>query len=435
MNGDRRSFNSDERGQAIFMVAIVFMALMFFVGLAVDVGQLYSAKRAEQEAADSAAFGAAIVLYQGGTVSEAISAARSDAITNGFTGGCALTTAGPCTDAATRTTVTVNSPPQSGGYQTSSYIEVIIVRQVRTSLVPAESVLNPVKARGVAGAAQSGGTGYAVITLANTGTCIFMSIGDGGINVNTTGTYAGGVFANCPGASSINAGASGKIIDPYGIFTVGNPPASCCTGPLSTGQTPIADPFAGFPKPLAAGANITKSCASPNLAPGYYADLNTSTCSWHLTGGNYIIRGGNFNPGNYTIDEAVGSTGVLIFMTKGNYDGGPGGATCGSINETGSSNITLKGQASGQWKNMVFYMDPACGTAITHHINSGNGLNVTGTVYAPTATFDFNPPGVNVPCFCQLIVWRLQFDTGDDLNTKFDAGAVGATGIIPALVE
>ena len=68
------------------------MALLFAVGLAIDAGQLYSAKRTIQEAADSAAFAGAVVLYQGGTSGQAIQAAKDDATRNGFTHNVANTT-------------------------------------------------------------------------------------------------------------------------------------------------------------------------------------------------------------------------------------------------------------------------------------------------------------------------------------------------------
>src|SRR5947209_6547785 len=156
MNAFRRFFGRDdgEEGQAVVLFAIMMLALLFAVGLAIDAGQLYSAKRAQQEAADAAAFAGAVVLYQQGTGDQAIAAARTDALTNGYSSGvvCLLTTPGPCTDAATLTTVTVYWPPISGGYIGNiKHVEVEITRQVKTSLVPAEAAFNPVRARGVAG--------------------------------------------------------------------------------------------------------------------------------------------------------------------------------------------------------------------------------------------------------------------------------------------
>ena len=56
----RKFFGPDsEAGQAIVMIAIVFMGLLFVVGLAIDSGQLFAAKRTQQEAADAAAFAGA----------------------------------------------------------------------------------------------------------------------------------------------------------------------------------------------------------------------------------------------------------------------------------------------------------------------------------------------------------------------------------------
>ena len=46
---------SSEGGQAVVLIAIVFLALTMAVGLAIDAGQLYSARRTMQEAADAAA--------------------------------------------------------------------------------------------------------------------------------------------------------------------------------------------------------------------------------------------------------------------------------------------------------------------------------------------------------------------------------------------
>jgi len=56
MNALNRFFGRDEgeEGQAVVLFAIMMLALLFAVGLAIDAGQLYSAKRTEQEAADAA---------------------------------------------------------------------------------------------------------------------------------------------------------------------------------------------------------------------------------------------------------------------------------------------------------------------------------------------------------------------------------------------
>src|SRR5947209_9944805 len=96
-----RHFARSEGGQMVVLAALVMMTLLFFVGLSVDAGQLFIAKRSQQEAADSAAFSGAIVFYKGGaqppdaaTVSLAVSQARLIAALNGYDGACVLTTTG-----------------------------------------------------------------------------------------------------------------------------------------------------------------------------------------------------------------------------------------------------------------------------------------------------------------------------------------------------
>ena len=177
MSGLRRFFGPHgEGGQAIVMVAIVFMALLFVVGLSIDAGQLFAAKRTQQEAADAAAFAGAVVLYQGGTVLQATQAAIDDAIRNGFT------------DGQNSTTVTVNGynyatsfAPTSGLYAGESpvkHVEVIIIRQVKTTLVPAEAAFNPVRARGVAGA-EAANNGYPIMALGTSCTLASLIAGLG----------------------------------------------------------------------------------------------------------------------------------------------------------------------------------------------------------------------------------------------------------------
>src|SRR5207249_569516 len=131
--------------------------------------------------------------------------------------------------------------PYSGNGQ---FVEVVIVRQVRTSLVPAESVLNPVRARGVAGA-QATGNGFGALALKSSGTCVLLD--DGGMSV----TGGGAAQLNCSGGSPIILDSSGRITDAAGTFVVGTASSSCCNpaGSLTNGSPTVADPYAGFPKP------------------------------------------------------------------------------------------------------------------------------------------------------------------------------------------
>jgi Flp pilus assembly protein TadG len=430
-----------EGGQMIVLVAMMVLTLLFFVGLSVDVGQLYFSKRAQQEAVDAAAFAGAIVRYQGGSVAQAVTAARTDAITNGFDGACGgpsyLATTGACTSAATNTTVTVNLPPPAGALYAgdNNYLQVIIVRQVRTSLVPAESVLNPVTASSIAGAHGYGFTLFALQTLATSGTCINLT-SSGGVNVINFGGYGGPVSANCSGTSAISHGGSGVVTDSNagGINTVGTNAAGCCSGIVNTGVPPAPDPFAGFPKPVASGANQTKTCGT-NLPPGHYSDLNTTSCDWNLTGGVYILRGGGITlSGAYNINEASGNTGTMIFLTTGNYDSGGGGTGCGTITLPSTSSGSISMHAGATWPDagMAIYFDPACG-AQTVTVAGTGGIAAIGSFYGANVTFNLSS-SATMTCYCQFVVSRVNI-TGSGGFWMSVQQSQTASPVLPALVQ
>lgn len=193
-----RQYRDDERGQVVILVGVMFMTMLFAVGLAVDAGQLFVAKRTEQEAADAASWAGAIVIYQGGAnppaapiVQAAIDAATADATRNGYTNN------------VDNTTVVINSPPTSGAYIADvNHVEVIITRQIRTALVPAQSVLNPVRARSVSGA-QPLQNGYAIMSL-NRGNTPNALWSQSGADIHLTG---GGILVN---SISPNAAVNGQ---------------------------------------------------------------------------------------------------------------------------------------------------------------------------------------------------------------------------------
>ncbi len=100
----------DESGQVIIVTAFSLVAILASVGLAVDVGTMYRARRVLQSAADAGAIAAAVELPYG----DATAAAQADAASNGITNG------------SNGATVTVNNPPLSGpNAGNSAYVEVI----------------------------------------------------------------------------------------------------------------------------------------------------------------------------------------------------------------------------------------------------------------------------------------------------------------------
>ncbi len=444
-----------EGGQAIVMVAIVFMALLFAVGLAVDAGQLFAAKRSQQEAADAAAFAGAVVLYQGGTVLEATTAAIADAATNGYTNG------------VTSTTVTVNGSttassngPTSGLYAGESpvkHVEVVIVRQVKTTLVPAEAAFNPVRARGVAGS-ETADNGFPLMALSTSCAAPALTVSP----FEDVHVYGGGIVSNSCNTSAVYGFSSGQDLkicalppatctpNSYALQTVGGTTGDTFPAGVTirTGQTAVPDPFAGYPTPTVRGSTVLSYNETSTLptnpaqifgttvVEGIYTSQLSSVAVCH---GIYILKGVGLG-GDITRDTDASHKDpntntpcdgdVLIFNTTSNFPSS--GGTCAPMGSFGNHPITLRPMSSGSFVNMAIYEDPNCGSTGGLSLGGNNTLDVGGTIYLPKGaiTLNGNPATITGG---QLIANTIDVQNGN-LNVTFTAGTT-AVSTLPRLAE
>lgn len=448
-------------GQAIVMIAIVFMALMFAVGLAVDAGQLFASKRAQQEAADAGAFAGAVVLYQGGTVLEATAAAIADATRNGFTDGVANTTV-----TVNGSNVATSNAPSSGPYAGESpvrHIEVIVIRQVKTTLVPAEAAFNPVRARGVAGA-EPLNNGYAIIQLDTA--CTSGAVGvQNNVDIHLTG---GGMLVNsCSSTAVTGVGATVDITicatppapcrpNPYSVDIVGNAAATWPGNLTVRTAVPVQpDPFAGTAKPtnLRSYNGINSLPTNPAAVPGttntypegiYTSSFDGNPGDKYVCHGIYILKAGmggdiyrDTDPAHIDPNTNTPCDGkVFIFNTTQNFPN-PGGTCAGiGIRTNGNHPITLRPMdvipATGNqaYVNFMIYQDPNCTAAMD--IGGNQVLDVSGTIYVPTATviLEGNPSTI---IGGQFVAKLLQIQNGN-LNINYSAGST-AQPITPRLAE
>ena len=429
----KRFFGRDEEGQALVLGAIMFLGMLFMVGLAVDAGQLYVAKRTEQEAADAAAFAGAIVIYQGGsqppsgaTVSAAIAAARLAATQNGYTDD------GGVGDMV----VTVNSPPLSGAYTNDpNHVEVIITHKVKTSLVPAQAAFNPVRARGVAGA-ESYNNGYALMALDQACTDAALALSDnedihlhgGGALINSCSTVA--VQAVTP-TQDFTITPAGPSVDIVGGYYGSWPPGM--SGHVNTGVAPLPDPFAGYPMPSTVGMQVNPPAGPSNTL---YSGIYTYTLNGvNLCGGIYILKSGldgdigqqTSGTDPYTGLPCNGLT--FIFNTTSNYPAS--GGTCDSIGRNGNHPVVLRPMTSGQYAWFGIYQDPAC-TAPMQFGGNQSALDAGGTIYLPNATLSMNGNPASLVAG-QFIAKRLDIQNSN-LDITYTANTT-AQPILPRLAE
>ncbi len=455
-------------GQAIVMVAIVFMALMFAVGLAIDAGQLFAAKRAQQEAADAGAFAGAVVLYQGGTVLQATAAAIEDATRNGYTNGVNGTTV-----MVNGSNIATSNPPSSGPYAGESpvrHIEVVVIRQVKTTLVPAEAAFNPVRARGVGGA-EPLNNGYAIIQL--DASCIPGAVGvETNVDVHLTG---GGILVNsCSSTSVTGVDDNSRITicattgpctpNPYGVDLVGGANVTWPSNLTVHATVPVQpDPFAGTPKPTTIDVNGTIYIKSYNgidnlpLNPGpvpgttntypegiYTSRVDGNPGNFYLCHGIYILENGmggdiyrDTNPLHVDPNTNTPCDGkVFIFNTTQNFPI-PGG-TCGGIGvgTNGNHPITLRPMDTipplgiQAYKNFTIFQDPNC--TATMDVGGNQVLDAGGTIYIPNAQvrMEGNPSTIDGG---QFVAKTFVIQNGN-LNINYSAGNT-AQPIQPRLAE
>jgi len=425
----RRFFVSEgEEGQAVVFVALILLGMLFAVGLAIDAGTLYSAKRAQQEAADAAAFAGAVVLYQGGSADQARAAARADAATNGYVHD------------GIQTFVYVNLPPQAGPYlNDTSHLEVIVTRNVKTALVPAQAALTLVRARGVAGT-EGLQTGYAIMALDRGNT-------DGSFNVSSNGEIhvtGGGILVNSSSATAatsdqnsntqFNITPNSRTIDIRGHQS-GTWPSEIN---LQPGHIQIPDPLAGAPAPRPADLNLPicdslLACqdGAGNQTPGVYTvGLNDQgNANIRLNSGVYILTRGMDLEGNAGITSNPG--GVLLFNTYLGYPAAPGPTpTCSDVKLAGSGSVTLAAMTTPPWANLLFYQDRLCTTTLK--IAGNGGFYGTGSVYVPSGKvqFDGNPSTLNGS---QLIAKNVDVQNGN-ITINYNA-ATTAQPRLPRLAE
>ena len=415
-----------EGGQAVVLIAISFLALLMAVGLAIDAGQLFVARRTMQEAADAAAYAGAVVRYQNGSVPAARVAAFDDAARNGYPMGGAFT-------------VEVNAGPSSGLYAgNDKYVEVMIYGYVRTSLVPAQSALTYVRVRGVAGA-EPLNNGYAIMALdrGNTPRAFYA---DSNADIHLTG---GGILVNSSsptGAWSDQCNASRfDISTPWGTDVNGN--ATGCfptTGNgLAVGQPQQSDPFGLTPPPsvcsgLCTPATPHYNAMTPVILPGIY-DVEiggAGQTTIDLSSGIYILKHGINASGNADLISLPG--GVFIFNTHTGYPARfrPGIDTCGPLNLSGNATTDLRAMTTAPYANFLVYQDPACTSDMTI---SGNGNFIgSGTIYVPNGGFVFDGNSASLTG-SQLVAKTVTIQSGN-ITIDFNQGNT-AQPIQPRLSE
>jgi Flp pilus assembly protein TadG len=403
----------NESGQMLVMLAVCLSTLLAFMGLAVDVGLLFHARRQVQTAADAAASAAALDYQYNGLLSSAQSAGLAAASANGLKD----------TSLGGTATVDISKQPASNyGAAGTNFLQAIVSEPNPTFFMKLLSFgsIN-VAAKAVAAIAVTKGCVWA---LGTTGKDI-DSTGSGDLSVPSCEIYDDSSSSN-----ALNETGSGSITAAK-IGVVGNY-KNTGSGSISptpmTGMVAVSDPLASLQPPAIPSGSCSPSggaaCNPSNsgngnqtVNPGTYTSIsNSGTGTMTLNPGNYIINGNLTNngsgslilgAGNYTITGNFSSTGSGtlnlgsgLYIVKGNLQlagSGPMSGTGisfyteGQTSVTGSGNVNISAPTSGAQDGILIFQSRSDSQAMS--ITGSANLGLNGIVYVPDAQLNFTGSG------------------------------------------
>lgn len=385
--------HTHEKGQAIVIIAFAIIALVGFAALAVDGGRALSDRRHAQNAADTAAFAAALAKIKGQDYS-IVGINRSTS--NGYN------------DDGIYNEVEVYSPPIDGPYAgQTEYVQVKITSRIDTvfaRVLGIAQLTNRVQAvvKAVPGVTTPMVFGNAVVSLSPHECDATWSHGNAEVNV-----IGGGIFTNSDCATAFRQNGSGTLTAPS-ITVVGG--TSYSDGHIfpepTVGATQLEYPPFLMPDPTCdADAVQTGS----TLAPGNYSGTFPPNGVTHLDPGIYCVDG------EFRLNGGQSLTGseVLIVMKTDR------------LVWNGGSAANLSAPTSGPYKGLLIFFPMSNASEL--QINGNSDMRLTGSILAPASHIELLGTGAVDGFNSQVIGYTVEYGgTGDGTiryndNDNYDA--------------
>lgn len=398
----------DERGQVLVMTMACMGILLGALGLAVDVGLLFHARRNMQTAADAAAMAGATELYYNGATNvtaKADAAAKANGVDNTVTGNNVIVTP---------------SPTLPGGYSCTSCVQVQLSTPNPTIFMAAmgqwlfgSTSYNSVNVSAMAVAGAPGVSQNCVYVMDPHASSSLWIHGAGDINAPNCGVYV-----NSDSTSALcvtgNAGKSNfSVLNSHGGQGGGNckgnpgPPVNLNTGvqtlPAAWQKIP-SDPRSNCPTVT----NVT-SLSGTIAGPGYgkyqcYANgtctsttkkgVTTISCtpvtlsSASLGAGIYVFETGVTISGATTIGSNAPSGGATVVVT-----GNSPGSMDGGVYDTSTATTFYDyAPTSGTYNGVAIYQPAGDTQQLELQFGSGSSI-FDGAVVAPAAAVDLHDQG------------------------------------------
>lgn len=353
--------NRSEHGQAIVLIILAIVVMFGFVGLAVDGGRVFAEKRQAQNAADAAAYAAAIAAIDD---EDARTAAMEQAALNDY-------------ETSGTTIVNFYHPPIEGPYAgDDEYYQVVVERNLGATFGRAIGMTEyAVKSVAVAHAQPVEPVideDVVIHALDDDGVGIEFK---GGITVKVSG---GSIYSN---SGITRKGASGDIkVEDGGIYYTlpwEYIETGIVAGQVSPRPEPVSAPLfpAALSEPDCGTTTYSPSASSKQTVyePGIYTtELVINSKDVKLNPGMYCLMDGMRLNGNVSV---IG-TKVMFVLLGGNF------LTNAATDVYLTRPSDLVDPSGNQWGGMLLYAPPSNPTA---EIELGGNANLVyaGTVFAP----------------------------------------------------
>jgi Flp pilus assembly protein TadG len=396
-----------ERGQALILITLAMIGLIAMTGLTVDGGMAFSDRRSAQNAADSAAFAAALAHSRGQNLT---TSGQSVALANGYNnnGGTNIVTI-----------TSQNSPSGAcpAGATNNKDITVEITSIVNTTfanIVGVQQVTNVVTAT-----TRSCGTYVAPLFNGNA----IVSLAPSGKGFDASGTpdwtiNGGGIFSNSNSCPSVdrNGSADVSIQSGFGITTPG-----CAQGlngipTISGGSVPqyTWEQYKSLlPRTPACNGVATKVDGIWQPQAGKDGSTVAFSGDMVFASGLYCVTN---SPGPY--HGTISGSGVTFYVTNANF----------SMKFNGGGNLTASAPTAGDYAGVLMYLAPQVNgsgaLANTQEIDlRGNGSqDIVGSIIAPSADVTmFGNSGSN-GFKSQIIGYQVDSGGNADISITYNAG-------------
>jgi Flp pilus assembly protein TadG len=402
------ALKDDESGATAVFTGVLMVVALGFVGLGVDVGVGYNAKRVAQNAADSAAYSAGVGKMSGAP--NVADQARAIAAQYGLAHG---------TDGVA---VAVNTPPLTGSKAGNGQaVEVVITRPGRRFFSGFfTSGATTIRARAVAVAGTAGDA--CVLALNPTVAASVLDTGTADVNLNGCS-----LFSNSSSSSALTM-KGGALMSASAIGLVGGYDKSgnstlIGTDGIRTGQSAMADPYANVKEPTPSGCNA-------NNNPGGNVTYNPTTFCNGLT-----INAGvtvTLNPGVYFIDRGAltvngGATlignNVTIVLTSST------GSDYATVQINGNADVDVSAPTTGDTAGVAFFQSRKAPSGTVNKFNGGSTQTIKGAIYFPKQTVSYRGgSNTGTPGCTQLLADQIEFTGNSNLAINCAGSGVKTVG-------